>query len=98
MLLQATSARDGDFADFSAFADFFFSASNLWHFCGFLQFRALIREKEREMRKKNVYKITLTEPQREMRKNCSQNISLTEPLLYEPPNCERHGQCALSFC
>ena len=44
--------RDGDFADFSAFADFFFSASNLLHFCGFLQFRALIREREREMRKK----------------------------------------------
>ena len=40
--------RDGDFADFSAFADFFFSASNLPHFCGFLQFRALIRERERE--------------------------------------------------
>ena len=39
--------RDGDFADFSAFADFFFSASNLPHFCGFLQFRALIREREK---------------------------------------------------
>ena len=33
--------RDGDFADF------FFSASNLPHFCGFLQFRALIREREK---------------------------------------------------
>ena len=89
--------RDGDFADFSAFADFFYSASNLPHFCGFLQFRALIRERERNAEKK-VYKITLTEPQREMRKNCSQKISLTEPQLCEPLNCERHGQCALSFC
>ena len=42
-------------------------------------------EREREMQKKNAYKITLTEPQREMRKNC------------EPLNSERHGQCTLSF-
>ena len=43
--------RDGDFADF------FFSASNLPHSCGFLQFgafRTLIREKE--MRKKMLTK------------------------------------------
>ena len=49
---------------------FFFSASNLPHFCGFPQFRALrtlIRERERNA-EKNVYKITLTEPRREMRK------------------------------
>ena len=59
------SNRDGDFADFSAYADFFFSAFNLPHFCGFLQFRALIREREREKCGKNAYKITLTEPQRE---------------------------------
>ena len=88
--------RDGDFADFSAFADFFFSASNLPHFCGFLQFLALIRE--REKCGKNAYKITLTEPQREMWKNCSQKISLTELQVCEPLNCERHGQCTLSFC
>ena len=48
-----TQPRDGDFADFSAFAVFFFSASNLPHFCGFPQFRALrTLIKEREMRKK----------------------------------------------
>ena len=63
---QRHAIRDGDFADFSAFADFIFSASNLPHFCGFLQFRALIRE--REKCGKNAYKITLTEPEREMRK------------------------------
>ena len=72
-------------------------ASNRPHFCGFPQFRAfrtLIREKE--MQKKNAYKITLTEPQREMRKDCLQ--SLTEPHLREPLNCERHAQCTLLFC
>ena len=68
--------RDGDFANF------FFSASNLPDFCGFPQFwafRTFIRE--REMRKKNAFKITLTEPQTEMWKNCSWKISLTEPQL-----------------
>ena len=55
---QGTKIRDGDFADFSAFADFFFSASNLPYFCGFPQFRAfrtfltLIRERERNAEKK----------------------------------------------
>ena len=85
--------RDGDFADFSSFADFFLSASNLPLFRAF---HTLIRE--REMQKKNAYKITLTEPQSEMRKNCSQKISLTEPQLHEPLNSERHAQCTLSFC
>ena len=55
-------------------------------------------QREREKGGKNAYKITLTEPQREMRKNCSQKISLTEPQVCEPLNCERHGQCTLSFC
>ena len=44
--------RDGDFVDFSAFVDFFFSASNLPHFCRFLQFGALIRESERNAEKR----------------------------------------------
>ena len=82
--------RDGDFADFSAFADFFFEC-----FQSFRTFLTLIRE--RELRKKNTCKITLTEPQREMRKNYSQKISLTEPQLREPLNSERHAQCTLSF-
>ena len=84
------------FCGFFRICGFFFSSSNLPHFCRFLQFRALIRE--REKCGINAYKITLTEPQREMRKNCSQKISLTEPQLCEPLDCERHGQCALSFC
>ena len=84
------------FCGFFRICGFFFSSSNLPHFCRFLQFRALIRE--REKCGINAYKITLTEPQREMRKNCSQKISLTEPQLSEPLDCERHGQCALSFC
>ena len=88
--------QEWGFCGFFRICRFFFSASNLPHFCGFLQFRALIRE--REKCGKNAYKITLTEPQREMRKNCSQKISLTEPQLCEPLNCERHGQCTLSFC
>ena len=90
--------RDGDFADFFAFSDFFFSASNLPHFCGFLQFRALHSNQRERNAEKNAYKITLTEPQREMRKNGSQKISLTEPQLREPLNCERYAQCTLSFC
>ena len=49
-LLSLLIHMDVDFMDFSAFADFFFSASNLPHFCRFLQFRAfrtLNREREK---------------------------------------------------
>ena len=95
-LTGKANPRDGDFADFSAFADFF-SVLPIFRisadFCSF----ELSHIREREMREKNAYKITLTEPQREMRKNGSQKISLTEPQLREPLNCEPHAQCTLSF-
>ena len=89
--------RDGDFADFSAFADFFqcFQPSAFLRISAVSSFpHSNQRERNAE---KNAYKITLTEPQREMRKNGSQKISLTEPQLREPLNCERHAQCTLSF-
>ena len=58
--------RDGDFADFFSVLPIFWISADFRSF----ELSALIRE--REMREKNAYKITLTEPQREMRKNCSQ--------------------------
>ena len=67
--------RDGDFADFSAFADFFFQC---FQSSAFLRISAVLSFPHFNQRKiernagKNAYKITLTEPQREMRKNCSQ--------------------------
>ena len=93
--------RDGDFANFSAFADFFFQ---YFQSSAFLRISAVssFNQREREKCGKNAYKITLTEPQREMRKNVTAHkkisLSLTEPQLCEPLNCERHGQCTLSFC
>ena len=64
-------------------------------FLQFLAFRTLIRE--REMREKNAYKITLIEPQREMRKTAHKNIPKRAS---SPPSldCERHAQCTVSFC
>ena len=63
------------FCGFFRICGFFFQCFQSSAFGNFLQFRAfrtLIRE--REMREKNAYKITLVDPQREMRKIAHKNI------------------------
>ena len=85
------------FCGFFRICGFFFQC---FQSSAFLRISAVssFSQREREKCGKYTYKITLPEPQREMQKNCSQKISLTEPQLCEPLNCERHGQCTLSFC
>ena len=85
----------GDFADFSAFADFI----QCFQSFAFLRISAVpsFNQREREMRKKCLQ----NNPNRASERNAEKlltKISLTEPQLCEPLNCERHGQCTLSFC
>ena len=90
--------RDGDFADFSAFADFF-SVLPIFRisadFCSFELSDS--NERERNAEKKCLQ----NNPNRASERNAEKlltKISLTEPQLCEPLNCERHVQCTLSFC
>ena len=63
--------RDGDFADFTAFADYFFQCFQSSAFLRISEVSSFSHSNYRERNaEKNAYKITLTEHQREMQKNC----------------------------
>ena len=65
--------RDGDFADFTAFADYFFQCFQSSAFLRISEVSSFSHSNYRERNaEKNAYKITLTEHQREMQKNCLQ--------------------------
>ena len=87
--------RDGDFAGFSAFADFF-SVLSIFRISAVSIFLHS-NQRERNEEKKCLQNNPNRASERSAEKLLSK-ISLTEPQLCEPLNSERHAQCTLSFC
>ena len=85
--------RDGDFADFSAFANFFLSASNLPHFCGFPHFPNS-NQRERNAEKKYLQ----NNPNRASERNAEKLLTKNIPYSYRasaPWTSEQWASCAV---